>query len=595
MAILCSTRLPLPPTICTIIYFLLIFDFFFLPPYMRIVPSPFQFIAHPGLCNGDRAGIAKNSCANYTMPGDGTASFTAQFRMKNHTLSSTRTAYTKQLFKLSEVVAAAGGSVSDYYAFRFNPYIDPSNTATHHMLLYGCPGDTSNSDSEAGKAWSRGFYDNPSDDGQGMPCTDIKYAWAVGGKDFCTPSGVAFPFDATTEYLLLEMHYDNPLGRSDWTDASGVDIEMIPKAFAPGTESAGFVWLGALPGEMSIPAKQSAYEIRNTITLPASLTSGFAKVFATLIHGHKYMTSAWTEISRNGKYETDAACTSAYDYDLQEFVPTLEEFPLSGSDKLTTRCIYDTSSSDVKIHGGDATDDEMCIIFLMYYPLLPNPSDTFLLKKPSFMGAYSEGKRSCNAAGSACGGSGTTSASTADTMTISHGVLMAVAWCLLLPSGVAIAAFRAAIPGDGRWFVLHRLIQVFGVVLTLGGFGLAVAMVSEGHFSGNNAGHKILGLVTVILAALQPLNAVLRPHAPEGGADKTAKRRNWEYLHKSSGYVALACGLANCILGALATESKFGAGSANFAWITLGTCLFLTLISIIILALRRRSARKILA
>jgi hypothetical protein len=53
----------------------------------------------------------------------------------------------------------------------------------------------------------------------------------------------------------------------------------------------------------------------------------------------------------------------------------------------------------------------------------------------------------------------------------------------------------------------------------------------------------------MVLGLLQPLNAVLRPHPPAKGAQRSPPRLLWEVLHKGSGYCALLLAVAAIFLG----------------------------------------------
>merc|ERR1712037_870256 len=55
---------------------------------------------------------------------------------------------------------------------------------------------------------------------------------------------------------------------------------------------------------------------------------------------------------------------------------------------------------------------------------------------------------------------------------------------------------------------------------------------------------------------LQPLNAILRPHRPEEGQAKTWKRAAWERMHKGLGWLAVALGILNLVLGLMLLEAK---------------------------------------
>lgn len=132
-----------------------------------------------------------------------------------------------------------------------------------------------------------------------------------------------------------------------------------------------------------------------------------------------------------------------------------------------------------------------------------------------------------------------------------HGSLMMVSWGFLLPSGTLIAKFFKHRP-DGLWFKLHRGIQFLGLLLAV--IGWAIALVNFNVFMDvgfNNYRHGICGMVVMVLGLLQPINALIRPHAPENDEAKTTKRFLWEIWHKSSGYGAVLLAVPTIILGSL--------------------------------------------
>lgn len=136
---------------------------------------------------------------------------------------------------------------------------------------------------------------------------------------------------------------------------------------------------------------------------------------------------------------------------------------------------------------------------------------------------------------------GAISSSGTDTLKIIHGIVMTVAWSLLVTIGVFASRFRLflfqRIADKAMWFYVHRGIQYFAVLCVLIAFGMAVYFIQEdgtAHFSNT---HECLGLSVTILAFLQPINAYLRPHAAKKGLDKSIGRWAWEITHKSFGYV----------------------------------------------------------
>ena len=144
-----------------------------------------------------------------------------------------------------------------------------------------------------------------------------------------------------------------------------------------------------------------------------------------------------------------------------------------------------------------------------------------------------------------------------------HGSLMMASWGFLLPSGTLIAKFYKHRP-DGLWFKLHRAIQTLGLLLAL--IGWIIALVNFNVFKDfgyRNFQHGILGMVVMILGILQPLNALIRPHAPESEDEaKSTSRVVWEIWHKASGWIAVLLAVPTIVLGT--TLLPFPSDQRNF-------------------------------
>merc|ERR1711971_738215 len=56
--------------------------------------------------------------------------------------------------------------------------------------------------------------------------------WAIGGGNFYFPENVGIeisgPGDDAIQYVLMEMHYDNPTLRDDIVDGSGLRLHYTP-------------------------------------------------------------------------------------------------------------------------------------------------------------------------------------------------------------------------------------------------------------------------------------------------------------------------------------------------------------------------------
>lgn len=129
-----------------------------------------------------------------------------------------------------------------------------------------------------------------------------------------------------------------------------------------------------------------------------------------------------------------------------------------------------------------------------------------------------------------------------------HAILMVLAWALLAPLGILIARLvrrgkleDLKIGSNQSWFVLHRGLMVTAVTITI--ISLIIIMVNRGGWSKSAGTHAILGIITVVLAILNPIGAFFRP-------DKfTVNRVFFNIIHSSNGYLTLIFSIATIFLG----------------------------------------------
>jgi len=133
---------------------------------------------------------------------------------------------------------------------------------------------------------------------------------------------------------------------------------------------------------------------------------------------------------------------------------------------------------------------------------------------------------------------------------IAHGSLMIISWGFLLPTGIISAHFLKHRP-NAIWFKMHRIIQIVGLLIAIIGWAVALATFDVFNIKDNSYTHGALGMTVMILGILQPLNALIRPHAPEKGEDTQLKRRVWEIVHKASGYIAVLLAAVTICFGTI--------------------------------------------
>lgn len=159
-----------------------------------------------------------------------------------------------------------------------------------------------------------------------------------------------------------------------------------------------------------------------------------------------------------------------------------------------------------------------------------------------------------------------------------HGGLMLLGWGVLLPGGALFARF-----GRHRtsWYPYHRNIQLAGVASAL--LGLLVALVNLPNVFeygwGASKVHGLLGTITMALGALQPLNALVRPHRAALGEDPSPHRRAWQLLHRSVGWSAVGLAVPTILLGATIHASLTVAIYVLYAIVIVLLLLFATYLS----------------
>jgi cytochrome b561 len=93
---------------------------------------------------------------------------------------------------------------------------------------------------------------------------------------------------------------------------------------------------------------------------------------------------------------------------------------------------------------------------------------------------------------------------------------------------------------------MHRAFNTLGLLLATAGIIIAW---SQFEALDDSDLHKRLGFAVMILGWLQPLNALVRPHAAKKGEGPTALRLVWSILHTSIGYITLALAIAEVFIG----------------------------------------------
>jgi hypothetical protein len=101
---------------------------------------------------------------------------------------------------------------------RFSAVLNPqSKQYVHHMILYACDDEEPSIQMDHMKVM-------PECTSMPEGCLEMKWPWAVGGRDTQFPDNVGLPIGGSSRFLMLQMHYYNPSLDEGIVDNSGVMI-----------------------------------------------------------------------------------------------------------------------------------------------------------------------------------------------------------------------------------------------------------------------------------------------------------------------------------------------------------------------------------
>jgi len=195
------------------------------------------------------------------------------------------------------------------------------------------------------------------------------YGWAPGGDIIDIPEEAGYRVgndEAAPKFLILQMHYDNPMKKSGFYDSSGLRLFLTDK-LRP--NDAGFMFFG-VPGQyINIPPHQDNWHQAGI----CDVTNGIKNfpgeklhVFSYLCHEHLLGKQMWTEVIRNNEKFAELGRELNYNFNNQRFIPI--SFDILPGDQLITRCVWSSTHKNVTTFGGESTRDEMCIQAILYYP-----------------------------------------------------------------------------------------------------------------------------------------------------------------------------------------------------------------------------------
>lgn len=143
---------------------------------------------------------------------------------------------------------------------------------------------------------------------------------------------------------------------------------------------------------------------------------------------------------------------------------------------------------------------------------------------------------------------------------VAHGVLMALAWLIFMPSASAAALLKNIIP-NGMWFNAHLACVGAGSLLFAVALGLLIGRDEHGE-DDDLEKHYALGVAVIALWLIQLALGALRPNKnPEQGSRlgfiPTALRPLWFLAHRIIAPLVIILAAATCWVGTELMEDRY--------------------------------------
>ncbi|OQV14749.1 DBH-like monooxygenase protein 1 [Hypsibius exemplaris] len=258
------------------------------------------------------------------------------------------------------------------HAITTYPVIDPrTEEFVHHIVVFTCMNPLPATADTSGP-FECGEKNNGQAKAMSM-CSTMVGLWTVGGQPSHYPPEAGLPFtqDLSGTYFLIQMHYNNPLGKKGLSDNSGLAYSLTDKLrkYDVGTLATGIVNVDPI---FTIPPNLD--EFRMTAQCSDKCTSSLPtpiNIFGVNIHMHTRGRVAVGRHFRGNKELEPFVNNRNYDFNYQttaDFTPSRTFLP---GDRIVTECTFTTKTDDKIIYGGENTDNEMCFLFFYYYPKSP--------------------------------------------------------------------------------------------------------------------------------------------------------------------------------------------------------------------------------
>jgi len=238
----------------------------------------------------------------------------------------------------------------------------------HHFLIYSC---VNVSGGYVERYWDKAATCRSPTGDPSSGCIAELFVWAYGGGSLILPPQAGFLMNNSenaAQYIVIEIHYDNPNRLSGVSDHSGVRVHWTPvlREYNAGVMAIADAWLN-LP---AIPPQQK--EVHREISCPSECTSEWTHdihVFNQFNHQHQigdmFYSTLW---NKTNHFISEIGRTEYYSFDHQHFLG--EEFIWHRGDRMNVHCVWNSMSRTNRTFMGLDSSDEMCFHYIYYYPAL---------------------------------------------------------------------------------------------------------------------------------------------------------------------------------------------------------------------------------
>ncbi|XP_059112561.1 DBH-like monooxygenase protein 2 [Peromyscus eremicus] len=252
-----------------------------------------------------------------------------------------------------------------HHIYKFEPMlVEHNETMVHHILVYAC-GNASVLPTGIGECYG-------SDPAFSL-CSHVIAGWAVGGLSYQFPDdvGISIGTPLDPQWIRLEVHYSNFQNLPGIYDTSGIRLYYTShlRKYDMGVLQLG---ISVFPIHFIPPGAEAflSYGLCKTEKFEEMNGAPVSDIYiySYLIHTHLAGRSLQAVQYRNGTQLQIICKDYSYDFNLQETRDLPHPAVIKPGDELLIECNYQTLDRDSMTFGGASTINEMCLVFLFYYP-----------------------------------------------------------------------------------------------------------------------------------------------------------------------------------------------------------------------------------